>query len=57
MLLWLKGVVIPQSLLKTLRKKDSILQGHANTKVPGVDFSTGSLGQGVSSACGMALAK
>ena len=51
-----KGV-IPHSLLTTLRKKDSILQGHANIKVPGLDFSTGSLGQGISAACGMALAK
>lgn len=51
-----KGVIV-QSLLKTLRKKDSILQGHANTKVPEIDFSTGSLGQGISATCGMALAK
>ncbi len=45
------------SLLKTLRKPDSILQGHPDMKgVPGVDMSTGSLGQGISAACGMALA-
>ena len=43
-------------LLKTLRKPDSILQGHPDMKhVPGVDMSTGSLGQGISAACGMAL--
>ncbi len=42
--------------LKTLRKSDSILQGHPSMKLtPGVDMSTGSLGQGISSACGMAL--
>ncbi len=44
------------SLLKTLRKVDSILQGHPEMKgVPGVDMSTGSLGLGISCACGMAL--
>ncbi len=43
-------------LLKTLRKPDSILQGHPDMKhIPGVDMSTGSLGQGISAACGMAL--
>ena len=45
------------SLLKTFRKIDSILQGHPDMKkVPGVDMSSGSLGQGISAACGMALA-
>lgn len=43
--------------LKTLRHIGSILQGHPDMKhVPGVDMSTGSLGQGISTACGMALA-
>lgn len=43
--------------LKTLRKSDSYLQGHPNMNhVPGVDMSTGSLGQGFSAAVGMALA-
>ncbi len=43
-------------LLKTFRKEGSILQGHPDMKnVPGVDISTGSLGLGISSACGMAL--
>jgi transketolase len=43
-------------LLKTLRKSDSILQGHPSMKMtPGVDMSTGSLGQGLSVAAGMAL--
>ena len=42
--------------LKTLRKVDSRLQGHPDMKgVPGVDMSTGSLGLGISTACGMAL--
>ena len=42
--------------IKTLRKTDSFLQGHPDMKgVPGVDMSTGSLGQGISTACGMAL--
>lgn len=43
--------------LMTLRKMGSILQGHPNmNEVPGVDMSTGSLGQGISAAVGMALA-
>ncbi|MBQ9941298.1 MAG: transketolase [Clostridia bacterium] len=43
-------------LLKTFRNKESILQGHPDMKgVPGVDMSTGSLGLGISTACGMAL--
>ena len=42
--------------LKTLRHIDSMLQGHPDMKgVPGVDMSTGSLGLGISTACGMAL--
>lgn len=43
-------------LIKTLRKPDSILQGHPSMRyTPGVDMSTGSLGQGISAAVGMAL--
>lgn len=43
--------------LKTLRKIGARLQGHPDMKhIPGVDMSSGSLGQGVSAACGMALA-
>ena len=42
--------------LKTLRKTDSRLQGHPDMKgIPGVDMSSGSLGLGISAACGMAL--
>lgn len=45
----------PVEDLLTLRRIDSYLQGHPNMEfVPGVDMSTGSLGQGVSAACGMA---
>lgn len=52
----LKGF-FPTDDMKTLRKSDSYLQGHPNmNKVPGVDMSTGSLGQGISAAAGMALA-
>ena len=47
----------PLEDLPTLRHIDSYLQGHPNmSTVPGVDMSTGSLGQGISAACGMALA-
>lgn len=47
----------PVEDLVTLRKMGSYLQGHPNmNSVPGVDMSTGSLGQGISTACGMALA-
>ena len=42
--------------LRSLRKIGSHLQGHATTLVPGVEVSTGSLGQGLSIATGMALA-
>lgn len=43
--------------LKTVRKIDSYLQGHPDrNKIPGVDMTTGSLGQGLSAANGMAIA-
>ena len=46
----------PLDVLHTLRKEGSILQGHPDMKkCPGIDISTGSLGQGVSIAVGMAL--
>jgi transketolase len=42
--------------MKTLRQADSYLQGHPDMKhIPGVDMSSGSLGQGISAACGIAL--
>ncbi len=51
----LKGF-FPVEELKTLRHVGSMLQGHPNMNdTPGVDMSTGSLGQGISTACGMAL--
>lgn len=47
----------PYEDLVTLRKIDSYLQGHPDMKnIPGIDMSAGSLGLGISSACGMALA-
>ena len=51
-----KGFFDPAELLK-LRQVGSFLQGHPDMKgTPGVDMSTGSLGLGFSTACGMALA-
>jgi len=49
------GYFDPGALL-SLRKTGSILQGHPTRKTPGVDISTGSLGQGLSIANGVALA-
>ena len=47
----------PRELMATLRQVDSILQGHPDMKhIPGVDMSSGSLGQGISAAVGMAVA-
>ncbi|MGE5578380.1 MAG: transketolase [Syntrophothermus sp.] len=47
----------PKAELERFRQVDSILQGHPDMKkTPGVDMSTGSLGQGLSVAIGMALA-
>ncbi|MFR8170495.1 MAG: transketolase [Marvinbryantia sp.] len=46
----------PVEDLTTLRKLGSYLQGHPSMQyIPGVDMSSGSLGQGISAACGMAL--
>ena len=42
--------------LKSLRHIGAMLQGHPCITIPGVDMSSGSLGQGISAACGMALA-
>ena len=48
---------LPEADIATFRKADSYLQGHPDmNKVPGIDMSTGSLGQGISAAGGMALA-
>ncbi|MBR6514663.1 MAG: transketolase [Clostridia bacterium] len=47
---------IPKEDLKTFRHVDSYLQGHPDMKhTPGVDMTSGSLGLGISAACGMAL--
>jgi len=46
----------PKEELSTHRKLGSILQGHPDMKTPGVEIPTGSLGQGLSVACGMAIA-
>ena len=52
----LKGY-FPREEIANLRQIDSFLQGHPDMKgTPGVDMSTGSLGMGISTACGMALA-
>lgn len=52
----LKGY-FPEQELQNFRKLDSFLQGHPDMKkVPGVDMTTGSLGQGLSAAVGMAIA-
>ena len=48
---------IPHEDLKTLRKVDSYLEGHPTNKINGIDSSSGSLGQGLSIANGMGLAK
>ena len=45
----------PVEDLTTLRKLGSYLQGHPNMHIPGVDMASGSLGQGISAAVGMAL--
>ncbi len=47
----------PEEVLYTLRQEGSILQGHPDMKkCPGIDISTGSLGQGLACAVGMAIA-
>ncbi len=46
---------IPKDELKTFRKFGARLQGHVVTKVPGIEFNTGSLGHGLSFANGIAL--
>ena len=51
----LKGY-FPGEEIKSLRHIGALLQGHPCIHIPGVDMSSGSLGQGISAACGMALA-
>ncbi len=45
-----------EKLLHTLRQEGSFLQGHPNMECPGIDIPTGSLGQGLACAVGMAIA-
>lgn len=46
----------PMKDFMTLRKLGSMFQGHPNIRIPGIEMSTGSLGQGFSAAGGMAMA-
>ncbi len=46
--------VLTEEQLMSLRLKDSLIEGHPVPKIPFVDIATGSLGQGLSVACGMA---
>ncbi|MBC2851572.1 transketolase [Cetobacterium sp. 8H] len=46
----------PKSELEHFRKFGALLQGHVSKTVPGVELSTGSLGQGLSYSCGVAIA-
>lgn len=49
--------LLDKNLIPTFRQIDSVLEGHPDRKsVPGIDISTGSLGQGISGAVGMAMA-
>ena len=45
----------PKNFLDNYSSFKSLLQGHVSTEVPGVQYSSGSLGQGLSFACGLAL--
>src|SRR5919201_391535 len=49
------GIIDPNQL-QTLRRLDSVLEGHPTPRVPWVDVATGSLGQGLSAGLGDALA-
>lgn len=50
-----KAKYFSKNLLDTYSSFDSVLQGHVSCDVPGVEYSSGSLGQGLSFACGLAL--
>jgi len=50
-----KAGYFPKNLLQTYSSFGSILQGHVSTEVPGVQYSSGSLGQGLSFSTGLAL--
>jgi transketolase len=53
---WAEAGALPPSALLTLRRIDSDLEGHPTTRLPFVDVATGSLGQGICAAVGLALA-
>lgn len=52
----LRGYFSMDEFTSSLRKIGSKFQGHPNVKIPGIEMSTGSLGQGFSAAAGMAMA-
>ncbi len=52
----LRGYFAMDEFTSSLRKIGSRFQGHPNIKIPGIEMSTGSLGQGFSAAAGMAMA-
>lgn len=53
---WAEAGVVPVAELKNLRKIDNLLEGHPTPKLSFIDVATGSLGQGLSNAAGMAYA-
>jgi len=53
---WAEAGLFPESELLNLRKIDSDLEGHPTPRLPFIDVATGSLGQGLSVAAGMAYA-
>ena len=58
MILHLSGYGLTMDDLKNLRQKGSMTPGHPEYgHVPGVEITTGPLGQGIASACGMAIAE
>lgn len=53
---WAEAGVVPVTELKKLRQMDNLLEGHPTPKLSFIDVATGSLGQGLSNAAGMAYA-
>ena len=51
------GYDVPMSALRSFRQMDSLTSGHPEIELPGVDCSTGALGQGIANAVGMALSE
>src|SRR5215475_6131167 len=52
---WAEAGLFPRDRLLTLRRIDSDLEGHPTPRLPFVDVATGSLGQGISAAVGLAI--